>query len=91
MLKGCQRELIVLQTQKSALFESAYFVLRRECRGEEKEDLLSEANRIIGEGSEYFKRRRARGGKRRCFVGGAAVGFVLGVGALVLFRALFGA
>lgn len=91
MLKGCQRELIVLQTQKSALFESAYFVLRREKRCERKEDLLAEANRIISEGSEYFNRRRTRGGRLRVFLIGAMLGFLLGGGILATICLRFGA
>ena len=30
MLRGCQKQMIVLQTGQSALFESAFFVLRHE-------------------------------------------------------------
>ena len=79
MIKGCQREMIVLQTKESALFESAYFVLRRGYRRASQGDMLAESNRIIGEGREYFKRRKS-GGRLWAFV----LGFLLG-------GALFGA
>lgn len=58
MLKGCQREMIVLQTRESPLFENAYFVLRRGRRQAPARDMLAEANRIIGAGGDYLSRRR---------------------------------
>ena len=58
MIKGCQREMIVLQTRESALFESAYFVLRRGCDATARGDMLAESNRIIGEGRQYLQKRR---------------------------------
>jgi hypothetical protein len=60
MIRGCQREMIVLQTKESALFESAYFVLRRGCRASVCGDMLAESNRIVGEGREYFQKRQKR-------------------------------
>ena len=81
MLKGCQKEMIVLQTQDSRFFESAYFVLRKEKRAAPKADLLAEANRIIGTGNEYWRARRRlpRG----------AVWFALGTLSGVLLSLLF--
>ncbi|MBP3395803.1 MAG: hypothetical protein J6L87_01400 [Clostridia bacterium] len=66
MLRGCQREMIVLQTRDSALFECAWFVLRQEkpCVG--AEDMLAEAERIVAE-SGRGDRRRKRDGKWPCF------------------------
>ena len=51
MIKGCQREMIVLQTKESALFESAYFILRKDSRPKSptKNEMLSEATRILEE------------------------------------------
>ncbi|MBQ2806735.1 MAG: hypothetical protein IJA78_02070 [Clostridia bacterium] len=86
MLKGCQREMIVLQTQDSALFEHAYFILRREKPTLPRGDMLAEANRIIGAGSGYFARRRHRGRGVLLFL----LGFLLGAGIFLLLRALIG-
>ena len=81
MLRGCQREMIVLQTRESPLFESAYFVVRRggarlPCEGE----MLAEASRIIGEGSAYFMHRKRRARLRDlllgALIGGVLSGFV---------------
>lgn len=62
MIKGYQREMIVMQTQDSTLFESAYFILRRQKLPPSKPDMVAEANRIIGGGGFLVggKRRRNR-------------------------------
>ena len=70
MIRGCQREMIMLQVDGSEMFESAWLVLRRE-RGRVSEcDMLAEANRIIGAGNG---RRDAS-----CRRGRAALWFLLG-------------
>lgn len=66
MLKGCQREMIVLQTAESSLFESAYFILRRQRVPPPKCDMLAEANRIVESGNGYFGRQK--GQKKRRFL-----------------------
>lgn len=60
MIKGCQREMIVLKTRESELFESAYFILRRQKREPAHADMLSEANRIIGGQSRVACRKKRR-------------------------------
>ena len=77
MLRGCQREMIVLQTRESPLFESAYFVVRRGgARVAREGEMLEEASRIIGEGSAYLARRT--GWRRvRGFLLGALCGALL--------------
>ena len=51
MIKGAQKQMIVIRTGNSRYFDEAYFVLRREIRGnkQEKTDMLAEANRILEE------------------------------------------
>ena len=60
-MRGCQREMIVLRTNESALFESAYFVLRREREHTREQDMLAEATRLIGGGGEATPTRCKRG------------------------------
>ena len=75
MIKGCQKEMIVLQTKESQLFESAYFILRRERPAPgQATDMLEEANRLIGAGSGYMQRRRRRLGRLGAFLLGACFG-----------------
>ena len=85
MIKGCQREMIVLQTGESELFESAYFILRRTKGRVAQSDMLSEANRIIALGSGL--RHTASGGKRGWlqFLGGALLGAALTALILLMF------
>ena len=49
MLRGAQKQMIVIRTHDSRLFEEAYFVVRKPRTGRPacKEDMLWEANRII--------------------------------------------
>lgn len=80
MIKGCQREMIVLQTKESSLFESAYFVLRRGCKRASSADMLTESNRIIGEGREYFTGHKRGGWLRPFLLGFLLCGMICGVG-----------
>ena len=80
MLRGCQKQMIVLQTPQSGVFESAFFVLRRENQSVGHDDMLAEANRIIGNGVGL--RRRARRLPERLLV--FLLGVVLGAGVFAL-------
>ncbi len=46
MVKGAQKQMIVVKTADSNLFEEAYFVVRRNASGG-RMDMLAEANKII--------------------------------------------
>lgn len=85
MVKGCQREMIVMQTQDSALFESAYLVLRREKNQAPFADMMAEANRIIGLSGGM--RRRGRAGRKWLYF---AAGVLLGAGIFALLRLCIG-
>ena len=78
MLKGCQREMIVLQTQDSDVFEHAYLILRREKPPVARNDMLAEANRILGASGARIPRRKWR--RVGLFWGG----FLLGAGLFLL-------
>ena len=48
MLKGIQRQMVEVRTEKSRLFERAYFVLRDVgATGDCEKNIVEEANRII--------------------------------------------
>ncbi len=49
MLRGAQKQMIVVRTRDSRLFEEAYFVMRRGAgrQEEDRTDMLFEANRIL--------------------------------------------
>lgn len=84
MIKGCQREMIVLQTKESPLFESAYFVLRAGHVAAPRGDMLAEGNRIVEEGSGYFLRRRKKRGFLPFLVGFLSGALLLGVVMLII-------
>lgn len=86
MLRGCQKQMIVLQTEESSVFESAFFVLRRENPPVGVDDMLAEANRIIGIGTWTVPK------KRQTLRGSLLVllGALLGAGVLALVLLLAG-
>ena len=49
MMKGAQKQMIVVRTADSRYFDEAYFVLRREIKAQrsDKNEMISEANRIL--------------------------------------------
>lgn len=69
MLKGAQKQMIVVRTGDSKYFDEAYFVLRRgvESGRGHRSDLLSEANRILGECENAKRGRGCRRGRGRLF------------------------
>ncbi len=93
MMKGIQRKMIIVKTDKSDVFETAYFVLRSDADKSRSEalDMLGEANRIVNEGSDDRKSRR---GKRKRFGRFAAfcfflLGIVFGTGSSFLAWAFY--
>ena len=48
MVKGIQREIVMVRTQESELFEMAYFILRADTQRKSGEkSIISEANSIV--------------------------------------------
>lgn len=62
MIKGAQKQMIVIRTGNSRYFDEAYFVLRREVQHDktEKNDMISEANRILEEHNVHTEQKRRR-------------------------------
>ena len=88
-VKGTQRQVVVVKTEKSRWFEEVFFVVRREARRTRasESEMLIEANRILREslrGEE--KGRRPWVGRLVWLLFGAA----LGAGAVALFLFLRG-
>lgn len=67
MLRGSQKQMIVVRTRNSRMFEEAYFVMRRgaDKGGADELDMLWEANRIIESSLPSETRRDARFSDRR--------------------------
>lgn len=65
MIKGLNKQMVVLKLEGNRLYESACFVVRRdiEKRRDEEKDMLREANRILEEmavGKDKKKRGRLK-------------------------------
>lgn len=79
MIKGAQKQMIVLRTGTSKYFEEAYFVLKggiNPSRGD-RTDILSEANRILKESESVRNGKKKAHGPWTWFGIGLAVGSVL--------------
>ena len=59
MVKGCQRQMVVLKCASDSAFENAYFILRNDKqRSFTEEEIITQANRIISE--NCFSRRKKK-------------------------------
>ena len=74
-----------MQIQDSPLFESAYFILRRKTLPKGKQDMVAEANRIIGTGNGPVRAGHRCLWRLFLFLGGALCGATLGVLLTLLF------
>ena len=89
MLKGVQRRMVEVRTDKSSLFKTAYFVLRDEAPQRANGcNIVDEAYERISsvlEGAQEKRRgkRRKRSAWQRAVI--FAAGFLCGVGGAVLF------
>ena len=76
MLKGYQRKLIMIRTNDSSMFESAFFILRGSaCEKEKRVERVNEANRILRE-SDTVKKKKSF--KLRHLFFALGIGFLLG-------------
>ena len=94
MVKGTQRQMIVVRTPESEIFEMAYLVLRTEvARGVSEGSMIDEANGIVSsfftEGSDKKKAKRRKKIKRAGqLLLPALIGAVISVGVMVLVKLL---
>ena len=90
MIKGAQRQMIVLRTGGSRYFDEAYFVLRQGANPDRarEPDLLTEAKRILSECESRRADKRGRLGARLWFVIGLASGALGALIAAALLRLL---
>ena len=84
MIKGLNKQMVVLKLEGNRIYESACFVVRSdlERRRDEEKDMLREANRILEE-MELSRGKKKKGRGRRflfwalTLLAGAAIGFAL--------------
>jgi hypothetical protein len=88
MVKGTQKQMVVVRTNQSHYYEEAYFVLRDGCRtdGEAQDTMIAEANRILDESMLMPQpRRRKRLSRWWAFAIGLGMGIAVGVAVVLLF------
>lgn len=92
MLKGVNRNVIVIKTDRDSRFETAYFILRPHSFSErEKSGAVAEAKGLLAAGEGEEKRAAARRKKLRKILLGAlcfVLGAVFGAGAVILIEML---
>ena len=89
LLRGCEKRIYYMKSTRSALFEEAYFVLKKDCGGEQKNtSLAEEADRIIRDSSAFFTRKRKRrsaAGRAAFFsLGAATSAAIIGIASLLI-------
>ena len=90
MIKGAQKQMIVVRTAASRYFDEAYFVLRHGVGSDRSHepDLLTEAQRILEESETHRAGKRVRRGAWVWFAIGMATGTLGAVVASVCLRFL---
>lgn len=76
-MRGCERKIIMLKGTDSEIFDEAYFLLRRDFKNTEGDEIVREAHRIV-ESNTIRKRKRIANPKEKIFFAvGAVIGAVL--------------
>ncbi|MBO5845826.1 MAG: hypothetical protein J6Q77_04185 [Clostridia bacterium] len=89
MIRGINRQMIIMKTDRSSAFEAAYFLVRTDALPRiSNEEMVSEANRLIAENNHSFKRKNSERLKKikngiPFFLWGSLAGMIL-MGALWL-------
>ena len=81
MLKGAQKQMIVVKTAENRFFEEAYFVVRPNTKAD-GEDMVSEAYKVIDACTDKKRGKKERGVKKylltfAVFCSGTAFGALL--------------
>lgn len=86
MIKGAQKQMIVVRTGDSRYFDEAYFVLRREVKPRRgtRDEMLKEANRILEESGIDLPRRKKLPRGPLLFLAGILCGVAVAVLACLL-------
>lgn len=58
MIRGVQKNIIVIKNTDSDIFEEAIFIINPKKGYKNKKDLKKEAKRIIAEKSDHFSRKK---------------------------------
>ena len=69
MVKGCQRQMVVIRCPADSIFESAHLILKNDAISSSGEDIVKQANRVIAESALAKSKRNAKKrGRERLFL-----------------------
>lgn len=83
MLKGCQKQVVVLRGKNGDIFEEAYFILRSGVSKSGLPEMLCEANRIVEATKPCQQKRKGLSAVVKGIIL-FAVGFAVGAGIVLL-------
>ena len=78
-MRGCERKIIMLKGTDSEIFDEAYFLLRRDFKNTEGDEIVREAHRIVESNTTRKRERRAGSREKTFFAAGVAVGVIFAV------------
>ena len=89
MIKGINKQMVVMRLDGNSIYEGACFILKNEKRGKDEadKDMLAEANRIVLEASER-KKRKPKGSRLARFFAACGI-FLIGTAAGFCLSLLF--
>ena len=96
MVKGIQRQMVIVRTTESEIFEMAYFVLRADAKTKStQKSIISEANSIVSamcaDASKKKREKRKKTLTRALLFGAGSVCGALLFGGLLALVRFFGA
>ena len=83
MLKGCQKQVVVLRGRNGDMFEEAYFILRTGAPVSGVPEMLCEANRIVEATKPCREKKRSVPDHVKGFIF-FAVGLLVGAGLVLV-------
>lgn len=83
MLKGCQKQVVILRGKTGDIFEEAYFILRTGASETGLPEMLCEANRIVEATKPCHEKKKGIPVYVKSFIFFAA-GFAAGAGIVLL-------
>ena len=60
MVKGCQRQMVVIRCPADSIFESAHLILKNDAISLTREDIVRQANRVIAENALSKEKKRTK-------------------------------
>lgn len=89
MVKGIQRQMVVVNISENETFETAYLVMRPNVSRKREDDMVAEANRLVDSLVGHKRKKKKKWGAASFFIGvliGTAIGALLAIAVYLLLR-----